>query len=382
MTINGVKSPEKRLEIVDLSSLFVKAYGANNLYPQQLAQIIAASPSGTLCARRMARFIEGKGFKNNTLYSYVVNRAGQTMDDILKNISADYACFGGFALHINYNAIGQGVECAHIPFENCRIGLYDTGGYAGKIAIHPDWSGSIKWGGKQVKVSKDNIDYIDIYNPNPAVVGAQIEAAGSIENYKGQVLYVSSAGHLTYPTPMSDPVITEMSTEEGLANISYRNARSSFLPAGLLVREKDSNYSEQEEAEFVKALSEFQGDTSTGKIISVTVEDMESAPKIVPFVTTNFDKDFDVTEKRTVEKIYAAFEQEKFYRVRSGSLYYSASIAAIINNDYSDILISERQVVERTFTRIFNNWFEAVSDDYSITPIYNEIIEDNGAPNQ
>ena len=62
-----------------------------------------------------------------------------------------------------------------------------------KIAVHPDWSGKTRKG-KALQVKKENIDYIDVFNPQKDVILAQIEAAGGIEYHKGQILWVSMAG--------------------------------------------------------------------------------------------------------------------------------------------------------------------------------------------
>ena len=130
------------------------------------------------------------------------------------------AYYNGLALHVNYNIYGDIVELHHV-LENCRLVESDDSGYVGKIAIHPDWSGQKTRGGKVIKVAKENIDYIDVFNPDKRVVAAQIEAAGGIEYYKGQVLWVSLSGKDIYPTGKGDCVVTEMSTDEGLANVKY-----------------------------------------------------------------------------------------------------------------------------------------------------------------
>ena len=80
-----------------------------------------------------------------------------------------------------------------------------------------------------------------MFNPRKNVVYEQIRAAGGIENYKGQVLWVSGAGNFVYPIPRADRVATEMSTDEGLANVKYRNVRCNFMPSGMIVTKKGSS---------------------------------------------------------------------------------------------------------------------------------------------
>lgn len=372
MNIQGVKSPDKRLEVTELSSLLVRAYGVDNLYPQSIAAMIAASNTATLCVRRAARFIEGKGFADTAIYDYVLNRSDETMDDLLKVVARDLARFDGFALHINYNAMAQPIECSHVPFENCRLGFDDSVGYTGRIAVHPDWSGKKKRQGKVLKVSIDTIDYIDIFNPTPSIIYAQIEKAGGIESYKGQILYVSSSGRNVYPEPRADAIVTDMSTDEGLGNIRLRNTRNNYLPAGMLIKPKGN--SDQEDEDFAKAFAAFQGDTTSNNIISVTYDGQgdEVKPTFVPFDSKNYDKEFDTTTKTTVENIYAAYEQEKFFRIRSGSLGFSSDIAADVMEDYSDTLSSEQRMIERAFSSVFKNWEKHISDDFSIIPLKKE----------
>ena len=171
--------------------------------------------------------------------------------------------------HVNYNILGEIVEINYVPFENCRLYEEDENGYVSKIAIHPDWSGKKTRSGKPLRVDKAHIDFIDVFNPRKDVVLAQIEAAGGIEYYKGQILWVSGAGRNIYPRSRADRVVTEMSTDEGLSNVKYRNVRCNFLPAGMMITKKgtsrvDENGKEIKDDEddgFSETLVQLQGDT-------------------------------------------------------------------------------------------------------------------------
>ena len=193
------KKSSKRVDVRYLQTLGIQTYGEDNLYPQTFRNILAASSTGAECLDRFADFIEGNGFRDVPFSESVVNRKGDTADDIHALVCRDVAYYNGLALHVNYNIYGDIVELHHVPFENCRLVESDDSGYVGKIAIHPDWSGQKTRGGKVIKVAKENIDYIDVFNPDKRVVAAQIEAAGGIEYYKGQVLWVSLSGKDIYP---------------------------------------------------------------------------------------------------------------------------------------------------------------------------------------
>lgn len=381
MTIDNVKISDARVSVVDVSNLEIQSYGKNNDFPQRILRVVGASSNAKNCVARYAKFIRGGGFKDIQFYKSVVNVKGQTCDTLLRLCSEDLARFGGFAIHVNYNLLAEITSVAHIPFENCRLGMDDDSGYIGKIVLHPDWTCSK--GKKRIKKpSKNTCSYIDVFNPNPEVVISQVEAAGSIESYKGQVLYVSTGGEMEYPIPIYDSAVTDISTDEGLANVRYRGARCNFLPNGMYVYripqkvldEKDGKLIEGEEYQNgfdIQKFKEFQGDTNSYNIIAVGLEEGDDPPQFVEFPTKNFDKDFTVTKDAAEENIYAAFNQEVFYRIRSGALGFSSDIVSDAFNLYNAMTIDERVLMEQSFQAIFSRYYKPINttNDYSIKPL-------------
>lgn len=375
------KKSSKRVDVRYLQTLGIQTYGEDNLYPQAFRNILAASSTGAECLDRFADFIEGNGFRDVPFSESVVNRKGDTADDIHALVCRDVAYYNGLALHVNYNIYGDIVELHHVPFENCRLAESDDNGYVGKIAIHPDWSGQKTIGGKVIKVAKENIDYIDVFNPDKRVVAAQIEAAGGIEYYKGQVLWVSLSGKDIYPTGKGDRVVTEMSTDEGLANVKYRNVRNNFLPAAMIFTKKGTNItfdqdgneidSRDDDDSFSDSLLQLQGDTNCGKLMEVTLETDEDKPEVVTLNSQNYDKEFTVTDISVTERIYSAFGQEPWYCIRIGKVGFSGDILEDAFEYYNSIVSKQQRLIERTFARVFRHFYEAVnaSNDFSVEPL-------------
>lgn len=375
------KKSSKRVDVRYLQTLGIQTYGEDNLYPQTFRNILAASSTGAECLDRFADFIEGNGFRDVPFSESVVNRKGDTADDIHALVCRDVAYYNGLALHVNYNIYGDIVELHHVPFENCRLAESDDNGYVGKIAIHPDWSGQKTRGGKVIKVAKENIDYIDVFNPDKRVVAAQIEAAGGIEYYKGQVLWVSLSGKDIYPTGKGDRVVTEMSTDEGLANVKYRNVRNNFLPAAMIFTKKGTNItfdqdgneidSSDDDDSFSDSLLQLQGDTNCGKLMEVTLETDEDKPEVVTLNSQNYDKEFTVTDISVTERIYSAFGQEPWYCIRIGKVGFSGDILEDAFEYYNSIVSKQQRLIERTFARVFRHFYEAVnaSNDFSVEPL-------------
>jgi hypothetical protein len=369
------KKSSKRIDTTYVSSLGIQTYGDDNLYPQVLNNIIAASSTGSGCVERLANFIEGNGLRNLDLSELVINRKGDTMDDLHTLICSDVAKFNGFAIHVNYNIFGQIVELQYVPFENCRLVEEDDNGYVSHIVLHPDWTGAKTRNGKLLRVDKRNCDYINVFNPNREVVLAQIEAVGGIEYYNGQLLWVSMAGKNTYPTGKGDAVATEMSTDEGLSNVKYRNVRNNFLPAAMIITKRGSNlenYSDRPSLQgddFSDTLVHLQGDTNAGKLMEITLENDEEKPEVLRLNAQNYDKEFTVTDSSVIERIYSAFGQEAWYCIRIGKVGFSGDILEDAFEYYNSIVSKQQRLIERTFRAVFKHWHTPVVDDFSVEPL-------------
>lgn len=358
MNVRNAKKPQKRVDTSYVSRFRMQAYGHDNLYPQSLRAITGASGTAELCLSRYTKFIEGYGFADQSFSELILNARGETADDILHNVTADLARYGGFALHVNYNVLCQVTGVSFVPFENCRLEEEDDDSNVAHIIIHPDWTGKRTRMGKQILVSEKNIDRIAVFDPRPEVVMRQIADAGGIERYKGQVLWFSMAGRSTYPTPVYDSVVTEISTDEGLGNVKYRNVRNNFLVSCMLVVKKglpkiDEN-GEETESQMISAddLKDFQGDEKTNKIMLVEIENDEDKPEVVAFPTKNYDKDFQTTDQSVIERIYAQFHQELFYAIRMGKLGFSGTVMRDAYEYYAGEVTTEQRAIQRAFQKI------------------------------
>lgn len=381
------KKASSRVDVNYIRQFGIQSYGEDNLYPQTLRQIVQSSATGSECMERYADFIEGYGFRDVPFSEYSVNRKGDTVDDIHELVCKDMAMYNGFALHVNYNVNGQIVELHHVPFENCRLVDEDSNGYVGKVAVHPDWSGKKIRDTKPVKVDKANIDFVDVFNPRKEVVMAQIDHSGGIEYYKGQILWISGTGKNTYPVGRADRVVTELSTDEGLANVKYRNVRNNFFPAGIMITKRPSQFESgdkfvDDDDDFQEVIKQMQGDTNASKILEVQIENDEERPEFVEMNSKNYDKEFSVTESSVTERIYSAFGQEPWYCIRIGRIGFSGDILRDAFDYYNSLVTKQQRMIERVFTRVFSYWYEVAnaSGDYSVKPLIyvnNATVSDN-----
>lgn len=365
MTIQQLPQTKESIDIRYLSSFGIQGYDSDNRYPQNVLRILARSKTGTGCLERYKDFIEGDGIKDPLFAAMVVNCSGETLDDIHGLCASDMATFNGAALHVNYDVFGRIVGMQQIPFESVRLLEPDEEGVVKKVAIHPDWTGKRTRNGKKLAITKDTIDFIDVFNPDPAVVKRQIEEAGGIQFYKGQVLYISAAGNLRYPLAIYDSVLPDMSTDEGISNIMLRNVRNGFMPAGVFVHYKgqqnpDGLSSEddttRDEPEYSEELATLQGDTNALKILDLTLESEEDVPKFMDLSGHNYDKEFTVTEQSIVDNIYARFGQEAFLSLRRGKVGFSGQLIADATNDYARRCTKVQRRLSRAYMQVLRAW--------------------------
>lgn len=359
-----VLKKDKRFDSVNNNYLGVQSFGENNDYPQQVKMIVDASGTAVQCVDIYAKFIAGKGFFDADFYKKVVNRKGQTNDYILEQISKDFALFGGFAIHVNYNANLKITSLQHIPFEQVRFEKMNDKGVFEKIAVHPDWTKQFT---KLRKWRKEDIELIPFFDP--LKVQDEVDACGGWLNYNGQVFYFSRAGERTYPLPKFDAVLTDMNTEEGISNVNNRNVRNNFLPAGMLVDIFNSDESEEQENDTEKSLLNFQGDENAGKMLYVQVEDESEVPKYVPFKSNNYDKEFTVTKETVQDNIGQAFNIPPILRAKDVGANFGADLMTNAYNYFNSVTVNERMSVMRVFTEIFRHWHEAITTDFTIEPL-------------
>lgn len=359
---------EPRLDTYNNKGLRIQSFGEFNDLPQRFAEIVVASATGTPCVEVYRKFIVGRGFAQEDFYKSVVDGRGTTADALLQSIADDYARFGGFAIHVNYNALYEIVSTSHVPLECIRFEELDEDFRFNRLAVHPDWGRRFT---KLRPFRNKDIEWFHFFDPTPDTIDKEVEEAGGWNGYKGQILYYSNRGDKVYPTPIYEAVITDMSNEEGLSNITQRNVRHNFLPAGMIVDFDNTNNSAEQEEETKAELREFQGDTKAGQLLYITVRNGEQEPKFVPFKSNNYDKDFEAAENKTPQIIGRAFTQPPILRAEDVGANFGADLMKNAYDFYNSITESERTTLSQQFKRVFDLWHDPtinINHEYEILP--------------
>lgn len=368
MKVAQIKS-QRQFNVQNWRQYHIQSYGDTNDFPQSVDEIVTASKTGNACLGIYADFIYGQGFKDSSIGKIIANAQGHTMDKVLRMVAKDFAKWHGFAIHVNYNANFRIRSISHFPFETLRLHTPEDNGDVLTVAYHPDW-------GRRDKLLRtwkaSDIEWFDIFNPDPEEILRQVERAGGWDNYKGQVLYVSgdSEGTPSYPLPIYIAEVTDMRTEEGLANVTGRNVCSNFLSAGILVDIKDEEQSDQQVQEKQLELEAFQGDENTSQLWYTQVKNKEQVPVFVPFSGANYDKAFTATQATIPENIGQAFKQPPILRAVNVGAGFGADLMTNAYKFYTSVTTRERQQLSEAFSLLLDAWWAPlVEPDYSIQPL-------------
>ena len=295
-----------------------------------------------------------------------VNKEGEKLDKILRMVCKDFTLWHGFAIHVNYNMNFRVSSIHHIPFESLRLAKADDGGFIGRTAYHPDWGHRDK---TRSRWSPSDIEWFHLFNPDPEVILNQVEEAGGWDNYNGQILYFSgdSEGSPSYPVPIFIAEMTDMRTEEALANVAGRNACSNFLSAGILVDIKDETQDQSQVNETQKELNKFQGDENTSQLWYIQCKSKDEVPQFIRFSGENYDKAFEVTQRVIPENIGQAFKQPPILRAVDVGANFGADLMTNAYKYYNSVTVRERQQLEETFVSIFEYWWAPLENpDFAI----------------
>jgi hypothetical protein len=311
-------------------------YDKDNLYPNKVKSIAARSGTTSSAIGTLSAFISGEGFVG---MDTKVNREGQTLWDILRFISDSKAMFKGYALHFNYNLLGQIIEINPINFEFVR-----WSNNLQNFVVNPDW--------QRRNRRKEEIEY----NPfNPSNVINEINACpGGIADYKGQLYYWIPNISDWYTTCNWDSVLDDAQFEAESKLYSLSSIQNDYSLAGIVSYPK--NITDKGEIDDLKSeLKDDSGSANAGGIRVIGAmpsENLSNWKWFTPISRNNIDGLHTNQIERAKFNIYAAFRQPPILNgVASDGMFNQESFADAFNY-YNSQTETERKEVEKQLARI------------------------------
>lgn len=174
--------------------------GEDNAYPERVERFRNNSVTAKMASTIMAQYLIGKGFGE----ADNIKIGKLKLIDIAEDIARDITTPKGVFIHVNFDGNLDVSDFNVIPFGHCRLGEKDSKDYNGKILVCKDWS---------AKYDKKNVKVLNVFNPDKKILQYQIEKAGGIDKFQGQIFYYNMDREYYYPLSRIDPVIHDCNSE-------------------------------------------------------------------------------------------------------------------------------------------------------------------------
>lgn len=300
--------------------------GEDNLYPERIDRVINNSVTAKMASEMMVQYVLGKGFGEAD--NFKINKT-QKLIDFAIDLTDSLVKQRGIAIHFDYNLNFEAINPKIIDFTKIRLGLKDSTEYNGKILFKNNWSDN-----------KEKAVVFDVYNPD--IVQVQIEKAGSIEKYKGQILYINLDNKYYYPLSRVDAVLNDCDSESQAAIYKNMLLRKGFFgkqiimtpplisndepemvlnDLGQLVHNREFSRRQAEADQVKKTIESFMGSENTGGALMIESPDfingIDTIFKVQTINSEVNDKMFEYTENSVTKNILMAFNNLPISLVKS-----------------------------------------------------------------
>lgn len=273
---NKVENVEKEVSGKDFIS-----WGTDNRYPDYLFSLYTDCATLQSIVNGTSDFVCGNDIScNSPRFVKTVNKNGETISDIIQRISTDYLIFGGFALQVIRNAVGDISEIYWIDFNKLRSDKKNE-----VFFYSDDWCKSF-----------GRVKYIVYpkFNPNDS-------NASSIFYYKGN----KTRG--TYPTPLYNAAISSCELEKKINQFHLSEINNNFLTSKII--NFNSGIPDDDlKNEIERNLNEkFSGSENAGRILISFNNNKESETTVADIPQDSFAERYDSLAKRSTSQIFTAF---------------------------------------------------------------------------
>ena len=268
-------------------------WGTRNSYPDYLLDLYNNVPTLRAIINGNIDFIAGDDVSILPLTQHlpngIMNNRGDHIREQIKDISKDYEIYGGFALQIIRNLIGEVAEVYYIDMRFLRTNK------EGNVFYYcEDWSKSVR---------KDVIVY-PAFMPNLNWDALDDEARN---RNASSILYVKNVHTQVYPAPLYAASIKACEIERLIDDFHLSDINNHFVSSAIINFNNgipDDDVKEQIEREFTE---KFCGASNGGRTAFSWNPNKESATDIVEFEVKDFGERYKTLSEHSRQQIFTAF---------------------------------------------------------------------------
>lgn len=268
-------------------------WGTRNSYPDYLLDLYNNVPTLRAIINGNIDFIAGDDVSilplTQHLQNGIMNNRGDHIREQIKDISKDYEIYGGFALQIIRNLIGEVAEVYYIDMRFLRTNK------EGNVFYYcEDWSKSVR---------KDVVVY-PAFMPNLNWEALDDEARN---RNASSILYVKNVHTQVYPAPLYAASIKACEIERLIDDFHLSDINNHFVSSAIINFNNgipDDDVKEQIEREFTE---KFCGASNGGRTAFSWNPNKESATDIVEFEVKDFGERYKTLSDHSRQQIFTAF---------------------------------------------------------------------------
>ena len=268
-------------------------WGTRNSYPDYLLDLYNNVPTLRAIINGNIDFIAGDDVSilplTQHLQNGIMNNRGDHIREQIKDISKDYEIYGGFALQIIRNLIGEVAEVYYIDMRFLRTNK------EGNVFYYcEDWSKSVR---------KDVVVY-PAFIPNLNWDALDDEARN---RNASSILYVKNIHTQVYPAPLYAASIKACEIERLIDDFHLSDINNHFVSSAIINFNNgipDDDVKEQIEREFTE---KFCGASNGGRTAFSWNPNKESATDIVEFEVKDFGERYKSLSDHSRQQIFTAF---------------------------------------------------------------------------
>ena len=344
-------------------------FGSDNAFPSMVEALINMSVTSKTCSARVAKAIYGKSFGDAG--KVIVNSKGQSLNEVLRIAAGEYAKHNNCYLQIGYNLQFEMNSIVVVPVTDVRLGKADDKGYSGKFIVYDNWNKQ-----KSRRIMNSEFEVYDRYNANKEVIQKQIEKAGTIQDYNGQILHVKKDSAFVYSITDLNPALSEALLEANSQTFRSKGAQKGFLNTKLLVVQpfKDDN----ERKDFKKELNEVRGADNSSEVVlleasqvsddlakQINLNDLSGEYNDKLFVYSDAQAEKNICKAFTVPLILVSQTDNSMFG-QSGELLKEAKIQLWESRE------EDRDQLEEVFATLMKGFKEPIASGLTIINPYAE----------
>jgi len=364
---------ENILDVKEDKQTFCQNWGLDNCFPQLIEDLGQISVTTNFCFNKRASAIYGKGIQDTALRRMVVNKDGQSLNEVFRAAAKEVSRHNNAFIQVGYNSDLKIDSIKIIPNTDCRVGKLDSNKFNGKFLVYDNWAKNVA-----KKINVDAIQKIDNFSLNKEILQEQIEKAKGIRSHKGQILHVKNDTNIIYGISDLMPVLSEAVAESDSSTFRQSGISNGFLGSKLLIInpfEKD-----EDARDFKRNLKMHQGaENSNGLLVMETsqkTEDVSRQVHIEDLSSEYNDALLEYTDRVARKNIAISLEvplilidsSDSSLFGNSGELLKQARIELFNSQE------SNRELLTEAFEKILNNWHEPITQPFEIiNPFEDEI---------